>query len=229
MLVAFVKRSSNIQSTQKTLVAARLQPGLFQVQALTCHLWFQLYLCPWLWILVYCVKLFRMEPGNNWTDILHQDGSEFGDINIWPQATDPTSVFPFFWAQLPFSQTTNCVDWESLAKYLQKPQKPGWRVRGGGEESLFVTFLHLFWAWIRSQPSCVRLSNLGNAASGWDLDLSLPQYNGICVTCILNFISVWQNSLNISVHPLQFPRPRLQTDKETKTCFITLLMSHRPL
>ena len=98
--------------------------------------WFQVYLCSWLRFLVYRVKLFRMEPGNNWRDILHQDGSEFGDINIWPGATDQTSVFPFFWARLPFSQTTHCVDWESLEKYLQKPQKPGWRVRWGGCLSL---------------------------------------------------------------------------------------------
>ena len=127
MLVAFVKRSSNIQSTQKTLVAARQQPGPGLGPSLdwTLYLYFQLYLCPWFRILDYCVKLFRMETGNNWTDILHQDGSEFGDINIEPQATDPTSIFPFFWARLPFSQTTHCVDWESLEKYLQKPQNQG--------------------------------------------------------------------------------------------------------
>ena len=139
MLVAFVKRSSNIQSTQKTLVAARLQPGPGLGPSLdwTLCLYFQLYLCPWLQILDYCVKLFRIETGNNWTDILHQDGSELGDINIEPRATDPTSVFPFFWARLPFSQTTHCVDWESLEKYLQKPQNRGeeWagQRREGGE------------------------------------------------------------------------------------------------
>ena len=146
MLVAFVKRSSNIQSTQKTLVAARLQPGPGLGPSLdwTLYLYFQLYLCPWFWILDYCVKLFRMETGNNWTDILHQDGSEFGDINIEPQATDPTSIFPFFWARLPFSQTTHCVDWESLEKYLQKPQNRGEEWAGQRrQERLFVTFLHL--------------------------------------------------------------------------------------
>ena len=58
---------------------------------------------------------------------------------------------------------------------------------------------------------------------------AFPATMAFYVTCILNFISVWHNSVNISVHPLQFPRSRLQTDRETKTCFITLLMSHRPL
>ena len=196
MIIKYSEHAQNIGSRQTAAWAWPVESWLY--------LYFGLFMS----LSLLSVQNFRMETGNNWTDILHQDGSEFGDINIQPRACLCFRIFPFFWARLPFSQTTICVDWKSLEKYLQKPQNQGEEWSGRGCLSLSCISLA---GLSPLTPSCLRLTEAKRCSETQILR------GGSSVIRILNF------------RPLQYPQSRLQTDKETKTCFITLLLSHRTL
>ena len=128
MIIKYSEHAQNIGSRQTAAWAWPVESWLY--------LYFGLFMS----LSLLSVQNFRMETGNNWTDILHQDGSEFGDINIQPRACLCFRIFPFFLSSASI-QPNNHLCWlKESGKIFTKATKPGWRVKW---ERLFVTFLHL--------------------------------------------------------------------------------------